>query len=66
MAAVAMPQRRQRLTELAGKPRALGQLGQKPGTGVADHTLPPAGDGDLRTGGNLHLESAFRDGRSGP
>lgn len=41
--------------------------GQQTGTGMTDYTPTTTRDCNLRTrAGTLHLESAFRDGRSGP
>ena len=58
---------RQRLTEPAGQPGRVGEIGQQPGAGVTDHTPPTTGNNDLGTRpGTLHLESAFRAERWDP
>ncbi len=43
------------------------KIGEQAGAGTTDHTPSPTTDDNLRTrAGTLHLESAFRAGRSGP
>lgn len=62
-----LPQPGQRITETAGQPRHLSDIGQQAGTSVTDHVPTPTRDRKIGThAGTLHLESAFRDGRMRP
>ena len=56
------PRHRKGFTEPAGQPGHIGDIGQQPGTGMADHTPTVGGDLNTRTRtSTMHLESAFRD-----
>jgi len=58
-----LPQPGQGLTDRAGQPGRISDIGQQASAGVSDHTLPIRAHSDLRTcSGSLHLAGAFRDG----
>lgn len=50
----------QRVRERAGQASDIGEIGQQPGSGMADHPAAVGGDDELRTRpGSVHAESAF-------
>ena len=62
-----LPQPHQGITESAGQPGHVSNIGQQTSTGMTDHAPTTTRDRNLRTRtGTLHLESAFRDGRMRP
>jgi hypothetical protein len=53
------------LNETPGQAGLIGKAGEQARAGVTHHATSPTADDNLRTrAGTLHLESAFRDGRS--
>jgi hypothetical protein len=62
-----LPVQPQCLNETPAQSRLISKIGEQSGADMTDHTPSPTTDDNLRTrAGTLHLESAFRAGRSGP
>src|SRR5919199_1273755 len=67
MTALPHPQRPECIAESGGQPRRISQVGQQPGTGMANDPPTAGSSNDLRTRpGSLHLESALRAGSNRP